>query len=88
MRRARHSTEQMLAILKEADAGVPLAELSRIHDVHEETIRQWRKRFSGMQGSDVAKLKTMSEENARLKRIVAHLSLEVDALKDALEKNS
>jgi putative transposase len=56
--------------------------------MHSETLYAWKRKFMGMQGADVQKLRQLTDENARLKKVVADMALEVDALKDALEKNS
>jgi putative transposase len=88
MRRGKYSSEQILAILKEHESGTPIAELCRTHGMHSETLYAWKRKFMGMQGADVQKLRQLTDENARLKKVVANMALEVDALKDALEKNS
>ena len=88
MRRGKYSSEQILAILKEQGAGTPIADLCRTHGMHQETFYAWKRKYLGMQGGDVQKLRQLSEENARLKKVVGNMALEVDALKDALEKNS
>lgn len=73
-------------ILKEQEAGTPVADLCRTYGMHSETFYAWKRRYTGMQSSDVQKLKQVTEENAQLRKVVANLSLEVDALKDALKK--
>ncbi len=88
MRRGKYSSEQILATLKEQEAGTPIADLCRTHGMHQETVYAWKRKYLGMQGGDVQKLRQLSEENARLKKVVGNMALEVDALKDALEKKS
>jgi len=72
-------------ILKEQEAGTPVADLCRTYGMHSETFYAWKRRHTGMQSGDVQKLKQVTEENARLRKVVANHSLEVDALKDALQ---
>lgn len=86
MGRGKYSSEQILAILKEQEAGTPVADLCRTYGMHSETFYAWKRRYTGMHSGDVQKLRQMTEENARLRKVVANLSLEVDALKDALQK--
>lgn len=88
MGRGKYSSEKILAILKEQEAGTPVADLCRTYGMHQETFYAWKRKYTGMQGGDVQKLRQLSEENARLKKVVANMALEIDALKDALEKNS
>jgi putative transposase len=86
MGRGKYSSEQILAILKEQEAGTPVADLCRTYGMHSETFYAWKRRYTGMHSGDVQKLRQMTEENARLRKVVANLSLEVDVLKDALQK--
>jgi len=88
MGRGKYSSEQILAILKEQEAGTPVADLGRTYGMHQETFYAWKRKYTGMQGGDVQKRRQLAEENARLKKVVANMALEIDALKDALEKNS
>jgi putative transposase len=85
--RSRFSESQIVAILKEHEAGVPTAELARRHGIHPNTLRTWRAKYGGMESSDVSRLKQLEEENSRLRRIVTDLTLDVDALKNVLAKN-
>jgi putative transposase len=87
MRKARFTETQIVAILKDQDAGVPTAELARRHGIHPNTLRTWRARYGGMESSDIARLKQLEEDNTRLRRIVTDLTLDVDALKNVLAKN-
>ena len=87
MKRSRFKEEQIIAILKEAEAGMKLAELVRKHGISEQTFYRWKSRYGGMTPSDATKLKTLEDENRRLKRLLAEAILDVSALKDVLGKN-
>ena len=82
----RYSTEQIIGILKEIEAGASVTETSRKHGVSEATLYLWRKKFGGMDVSDARRLRELEGENARLKKIVAQQALDNDALKDLLTK--
>jgi putative transposase len=86
MKRKRYTEEQIIAILKENEAGVPVPELARRHGVAEQSIYRWRSKFGGMEVSDAKRLKQLEEENRRLKRMVADLSLDKQMLEDVLSK--
>jgi putative transposase len=86
MKGKRYSTEQIIGILKEIEAGASVAETARKHGVSEAAIYIWRKRFGGMDVSDARRLRELESENARLKKIVAQQMLDHDALKDLLSK--
>ncbi len=86
MRKSRFTETQIVAILKAHDAGTPTAELARKYGIHPNTLRQWRAKYGGMDASDVARVRTLTEENDRLKRIVAELHLDNDAYKMLIEK--
>lgn len=87
MKRRRFTEEQIIGILKEAEAGKKSDELCREHGISKWTYYEWRKKYSGMTVSDAKKLKALEEENRKLKRIVADLTLQNVALKDVLGKN-
>ena len=87
MRRGRFSEEQIIAVLKEADAGVKVAELCRKHGISDATFYNWRSRYGGLEISELRRLRQLEEENQRLKRIVADQALDIRALKDVLTKN-
>jgi len=87
MRKSRFTEAQIVAILKELDAGRPATELARRHGVHANTIRLWKDRYGGLETSDLVRLKQLEDENRRKDRIIARLSLEVDAMKELVEKN-
>ena len=86
MKMTRYSEPQILAILRQAEGGVPVAELCREHVMSTASFYKWRAKYGGMEVSDVKRMKDLEEENGRLKRIVANLTLENDAIKTVLEK--
>jgi putative transposase len=86
MKKKRFSAEQIVAILKQAELGIPIAELIRQVGVSEQTFYRWKKKYSGLEIDQVRQLKQLQEENARLKRIVADLTLDKAMLQDVLSK--
>jgi putative transposase len=86
MKQSKFSESQIVSILKEAEAGVPLTELSRKHGFSQSAFYKWKAKFSGMDASALKRLKELEEENRRLKQMYADLSLEHQALKDILQK--
>jgi len=86
MRASRFSEEQIIGVLKEAEAGVSLEELSRQQGFSKATFYKWKAKYSGMDVSALKRLKELEEENRRLKQMYADLSLEHKALKDIVEK--
>jgi putative transposase len=87
MKKVRYSEDQIIGVLKEADAGVPIAELCRKHGISDATYYNWKAKYGGMTVSDAKKLKQLEDENRRLKQIVADLSLDNQALKAVISKN-
>ncbi len=86
MKQKRFSVEQIVAVLKQADAGVPLAELLRRVGVSEQTFYRWKKQYVGLEVEQVRQLKELQEENMRLKQLVADLTLDKAMLQDVLSK--
>ena len=87
MKRSRFSDEQIIAILKENEAGAKVDELCRRHGISSATFYAWRKKLGGMEASDAKKLRDLESENARLKRIVADQMLDMSAMKELLQKH-
>lgn len=87
MTRKRHTEEQIIAVLKEAQAGVGVQELCRKHGISDPTFYKWRAKYSGLEVSEVKKLRQLEEENRRLKQMVAEQALDIQALKAVTAKN-
>ena len=87
MARKRHTEEQIIGILKEADAGMKTEELCRKHGIHPATLYKWKGKFGGMEVSDAKRLRSLEDENRRLKQIVANQALDNEALKAIVSKN-
>ncbi len=87
MRKSQFTETQIVATLKEFDAGTPVAELARKRGVHVNTIRAWRDKYGGLETSDLIRLKQLEVENAQMRRIIARKELELDAVRDLIEKN-
>jgi putative transposase len=86
MKMTRYSEPQILAILRQAEGGVPVAELCREHGMSNASFYKWRAKYGGMDASMVSQMKAMEEESRRLKRMYADLSMQNDLLKEALGK--
>src|SRR5665648_1219973 len=87
MKRSRFTEDQIIGILKENEAGVPVADLCRKHGVSNASIYKWKARYGGMDVSEARRLKALEDENAKLKRLLADAMLDNSALKDLLGKN-
>ena len=86
MKKPRYSDSQIMSILKEAEAGIPVPELCRKHGMSDATYYKWKSKFSGMEVNDARRLRDMEDENRRLKKLVADLSLDKMALEELLKK--
>ena len=80
MRKNRFTEAHIVAIDREYDAGTSVAELSRKHGIHANTIRLWKAKYNGMEVADVVRLKELEADNVRMQRIIAKLTLNVDAM--------
>ena len=88
MRKSKFSESQIVAILKEGEAGLPVAEVCRKHGISAPTYYAWKSKYAGATVSDLTRMRELEAENARLKRMYADLALENAAIKDVLAKNS
>ena len=87
MKRSRFSDEQIIGILKEHQAGLPALELCRKYGISDATFYTWRKKYGGMEVSEARRLKSLEEENAKLKHLLADAMLDVSTLREMLGKN-
>ena len=87
MKGKRYSEEQIIKILREAEAGMSAADVCRKHGVSEWSFYRWRQKYGGMEISEAKRLKALEEENQRLKRIVAQQAIDIDLLKEINSKN-
>ena len=86
MRKSKFSESQIVTILKEAESGIPVADLLRRHAVSKATFFKWRSKYAGATVNDVKRLRELEAENAKLKRMYADLALENAAIKDVLAR--
>lgn len=82
MRGKRTTEEEIIKVLKEVDAGAPPKEVCRRQGISEATLYKWKKKFQGMEVSDAKKMRQLEQENSKLKRLVADLTIDIAALKD------
>ena len=87
MKRSRFSEEQIIGILKQAEAGVNVQDLCRQNGISDATFYKWRAKYGGLEVSEARRLKQLEDENARLKKLVADLMLDNTMLKDVASKN-
>lgn len=86
MKRKRFSVELIVAVVKQAEVGVPVAELIRQVGITEQTLYRWKKQYKGLETDPVRQFKQLQEENGRLKKLVAELTLDKAMLQDVLSK--
>ena len=86
MKRKRFSVEQIVAVLKQAELGMAVADVVRQVGISEQTFYRWKRQYAGMQSQQVRELKQLQDENARLKKLVAELSLDKAILQDVNSK--
>jgi len=87
MKKTKHTEEKMIGVVKQMEAGRPVKELSRELGVTDQTLYNWKSKYGGMEVSEAKRLKSLEDENRRLKEIVADLSLDKEALKSVIRKN-
>ncbi len=87
MKRSRFTEEQIIGVLKEHQAGMSAADLWRRHGISDATFYKWRSKYGGMEVSDARKLKSLEEENRKLKKLLAEQLLDNSTLKEMLGKN-
>lgn len=88
MKKSRFTESQIVAVLKEGEAGVPVAELCRKHGISNATYYNWKSKYAGVQVSELNRLRELEAENAKLKRMYADLALENNAIRDVLNRKS
>ena len=81
MKKSRRSEEQIVGILREAQGGTTTKAVCAKHNISEQTLYNWKRKYNGMEISDVRQMKNMTDENGRLKRIIADLVVQIDILK-------
>jgi putative transposase len=86
MKKSRFTETQIVSILKEVEAGLKVEQVCRNHGISSATYYNWKPKYGGMEASDVKRLKALEEENSRLKKMYANLSLEHEAVKELIVK--
>jgi putative transposase len=86
LKKSRFTDSQIIAILKQAEAGTPVPELCREHGISSATFFKWRSKYGGMEASMVSRMKELEEENRRLKKMYAEAQMSADIMKEALTK--
>ncbi|SFK92549.1 putative transposase [Methylocapsa palsarum] len=87
MKKSRFSEEQIIGVLKEHQAGIAVAEICRKHGISDATFYTWRSKYGGLEVSEAKRLKSLEEENRKLKKLLAESMLDVATLREALGKN-
>jgi putative transposase len=87
VKKSRFTEAKIVSILKELEAGTSATELGRRHGVHPNTIGNWKQKYSGLESSDLARLKQLEVEHAQMARIIARQALELEAVRDLISKN-
>jgi len=85
--KGKRYSEEQIKVLREAEAGMTVAEVCRKHGVSEWSFYRWRQKYGGMNVSEAKRLRALEEENGRLKKIVAQQALDIDMLRDINSKN-
>jgi putative transposase len=86
LKKSRFTDSQIIAVLKQAEAGTPVPELCREHGISSATFYKWRSKYGGMEASMVSRMKELEEENRRLKKMYAEAQMSADIMKEALSK--
>lgn len=86
MKRSRFSEEQIIAVLAEVESGKTTKEVCAAHNISQQTLYNWKRKYGGMDVSEARKLRALEDENARLKRMVAELAMQNDILKEVNSK--
>jgi len=86
MKKSKFNESKILAMLKEAEAGMTVAEISRKYGISSATFYNWKSKYAGMSGSEIRRMRQLEDENNKLKRMYADLSLENNVLKELIEK--
>jgi putative transposase len=87
MKKTKYTEEQIVGILKEAEAGITVSEICRKYGISDATYYNWKAKYGGMTASDIKRLRQLEDENRRLKHLVADLTLDNQALKAVISKN-
>jgi putative transposase len=87
MKKSKYNESRILAILKEAEAGMVVSEISRKYGISSATFYKWKNKYAGMSGAEIRRMRQLEEENIKLKQMYANLSLENNVLKELIEKN-
>ena len=87
MRKSRFTEEQIVTVIKEHETGTPTQELCRRLGIGPQTLYRWKAKYGGMSVPDAQRLKGLEDENRRLKKLVANLSMDIDILKDVASRN-